>query len=403
MRFLIILITMQLCIGDVYAIGANGDCSAEDAVCDPKFWCQPIPEGQPGAGGKTCQPCTNGPTDKEGKKCGETDAACQYTGNGGNSNNCPWKMTCSVGYVWNQSQNKCEQCDDHYTSKSVIVTYDGTGYDTMPATLPVCEGEVYEIQFNTGTLDQEKIKESPIPPAIYEKYGTGFSLSQTASPIMVVPPFITPLIGTNEFLGYYTEATGGVQIFKANGEATDTLTNTYFTQDTILYAHWGDAKKYRIVLTVGTSYVAIDKQNHCIQGETSCVLDVSELTCGAGFYLKNNTTTQVSCNDITNCGEVRRTGDTVTYRPNTTALHYIIENETITVNIGSLSDACPVGSYCPACDNIPCPLSSTTDGTGKTKVSDCFWTANTVFKDSSGKTFTLPVEEGTHIQLRVTN
>ena len=108
---------------------AAGTCSATTNNCETGEWC----ETQTNPNNTTsyrCSQCTNLPSGGD----------AQYiTGPGTTATNCPWEMTCTAGYVWNELANECESCPAGKTSAAVTVTYDGVGY--APATIPQCVKE----------------------------------------------------------------------------------------------------------------------------------------------------------------------------------------------------------------------------------------------------------------------
>lgn len=68
----------------------------------------------------TCKECDNGPTDQSRKECGAEGSACQYTGNNGDSANCKWTMTCPT-------KTGEEFPGGQWEPDEPSITYNGTG------------------------------------------------------------------------------------------------------------------------------------------------------------------------------------------------------------------------------------------------------------------------------------
>lgn len=121
----------------------------------------------------------------------------QYYGSNCNANgSCAMTITCNSGY------------EKHVDSESVS-----------------CDPGIYTI-----TLQDSKNNTTTY---IYEKYATGWYSDSEAT---ISATGITPPTFTNwEFNGYYTD-TGTTPIILPNGQIN--VTNTRFTADTTLYAHW---------------------------------------------------------------------------------------------------------------------------------------------------------------------
>ena len=366
-----------------------------------------------------CAACTNGPS-IDGKECGADDAACQYTGNNGDSPNCPWEMTCSNGTIFNPSSEfapaSCAPCPENYESSlgpdsSFVVKWSPDGYKYYTAgsngveiAAPQCEGKVYYIEFKGGNIGNGHIITTPNPRFLYEKYDTGFYTDETANTVFnPTNNRITPLVATHEFQGYFTET--GTEVFGADGKMGNTITSQFFKNDTTLYAHWGDkiTIKYNLILKNGPRYTLIDtgaKNKPCTRED--CEIAVSDLTCSAGFYIKNQEISAVDGNG-NSYGTIERQGNKVIFKPNDDTFIRILTtpNTTITLDIQALTLQCSINHYCPQCDELDCPYGSTTDNIGKTRLSDCYWNAGTQFTDSTGGTFTLPVSSTAHLDVQI--
>lgn len=358
-----------------------------------------------------CKQCTNGPTIDD-KACGADGADCQYTGNNGDSPNCPWTLTCADNTYWKSDGQKCVACDEHYTAPEVVVRFDGTNYTytvngTDKTTAPQCEGEVYSIEFKRGNIGNgHTITNTPDPDFLYEKYGDGF-YTDAAANLLFDPAddHIEPLHGTRKFLGYFTnevppsdqesQSDASKMVFDHNGKMDSGITNTKFTNHATLYAHWGPAGVYTLTLQIsnGTNPYIIARNSNCVQGQP-CDTDIKNIPCSGGFYLQKKTIT-------TDYGNVTRTDNAIIYTPNAVALTRIIIDKEITINISDLVETCPIGSYCPKCDRKQCPYGSTTDNIGKTSRSSCYWNASTQFTDSTGGTFTLPVSSNAQMKVQI--
>lgn len=378
MRFLIILITMQLCIGDVYAIGENEDCSAEDAVCDPSFWCQPIPEGQPGAGGKTCQPCTNGPTDKEGKRCGDTDAACQYNSNGGDSNNCKWTMTCpkKTGEEFPGGQWLPDERSITYngTGEPPSCTYDNTDNitcDDIGGTICTNYG------FHQGGAENDKCIENvkyadisvscPAGSLIFYGDSSGECLVSSCSDGYSLQPIegIYRKCEQNGELVNYGLCKKN-QIPCAQSDRATTLTsvcqeqgatlsdNATLIAGTLSYDYSGCKCTKTITPEHAPSGSGTYSCNFLSDGskidESTCTTTISQ--CNAGFCIVDNSTPPPSCEEVPSG-------------------YY---------KTGSLNTGC-----------VKCPAGASSDvgNTKTTKNEACYYTSATQFRDSTGR-FSIP-------------
>ncbi|MBQ6477080.1 MAG: InlB B-repeat-containing protein [Bacilli bacterium] len=76
--------------------------------------------------------------------------------------------------------------------------------------------------------------------AIYEKYATGYYLESSCTNQMTTSAngITIPTKTGYAFGGYYTSATGGTQYINSSGKLTSSASNTNFTANGTLYAHW---------------------------------------------------------------------------------------------------------------------------------------------------------------------
>lgn len=396
------LLFTTLCINGA---SATGTCTETTNNCEFGEWCEKQ-ESTEGIA-YVCSGCTNKPDSAE------------YTGRGTNSANCPWEITCSNGTIFNPGNEStpasCAACPENYESSlgsdsSFVVKWSPDGYKYYTAGLngveiaaPQCEGKVYTITFDGGNIGNGHIITTPNPRFLYEKYGTGFYTDKTAN--IVFNPTnnrITPLVATHEFQGYFTE--NGTEVFGADGKMGNTITSQFFENDTTLYAHWGDeiTIKYNLILKKGPVYTLIDtgaKNKPCTR--KNCEIAVSDLTCSAGFYIKNQEISAVDGNG-NSYGTIERRGDKVIFKPNEDIFTRILTtpNTTITLDIQALTPQCSINHYCPQCDELDCPYGSFSDA-GNTRLSNCYWNASTQFTDSTGGTFTLPVSSNAHPNVQI--
>ena len=116
----------------------------------------------------------------------------------------------------------------------------GTNYNAATAAQSTVNvtGTIYAInlspEFNNETSDGGT-------EIIYEKYGTGYYKNSAATTQMTTSSnaITIPTREGYTFLGYFTTVSGGTKYIDENGKLTSSASNTNFTSEGTLYAHWG--------------------------------------------------------------------------------------------------------------------------------------------------------------------
>ena len=177
---------------------------------------------------------------------------------------CPENATCDYDYspvcYTDTTVDYCIQGKQFYGSDcnasgscNMTITCD-PGYEFDPSNA-TCNPGTYTI-----TLVDPKNNTTTY---IYEKYATGWYSDSAAT--TSITSITAPTFTNWEFDGYYTEQTGGSIIITREGRID--VSNTRFTEDTTLYAHW----------TQG--------MYTCTAGRTATEVQPGELEqCPAGYY-----------------------------------------------------------------------------------------------------------------------
>ena len=123
-----------------------------------------------------CHPCSTGfyrTKNSENKyvctDCTKRPDGAEWTGNGGDSDNCPWEITCLEKTQWNADTSTCETCPSEETAMPVVVSFDGTNtsftvnggdVQTPPKCLPkkvACNDETYfQLICADGNVDSDE-------------------------------------------------------------------------------------------------------------------------------------------------------------------------------------------------------------------------------------------------------
>ena len=306
-------------------------------------------------GGYECQPCRNGRTDPNGKKCGTEDALCQYTGNGGDANNCPWTMTCG---------DKPDFANGTWAPDATPITYDGTGNP------PSCA------YTNANNITCDATGAPLCPERGFHPLGSECHPSVAECTTNAIPG-----------LSFHDVA---AQCFIAQSNCPE---NTTFTSAGITC----DGVSYGICKSTTISCDSVDAQSNgldrskCIGGAISddaqYDYDNDEYdfsTCKCVFNIANfaNGTATQTCNFTKNGGNITACSTKI----NSCDPGFCSTNNITCDNI-------PAGYYSTGSDVAckQCPYGATSDGgTNASGASSCYWDANTTFIDQAG-TFRLPV------------
>ena len=399
-HFAIFLFFATICID---CANATGTCSAMTNNCESGEWCETQTEAD-NTISYVCSGCTNGPTDPNNKACGDSNTAwCQYTGNGGNSNNCPWEMTCSNGTVFVPAETACKTCNEiienannHYVSNlgaassykvmwngtifSYMVSwviYEGDGWGSEPVypteNPATCVGKPYEVNINCngGT---------GCPTKVYRQYGNETDWWQTSDIYNDEQPKITdlplPSRKRHLFQGYYLDPDNDdTQIFGANGQLKP-AGNTLISGTATLFAKWVLGGNYTIIVDDECGSLS-NFNSSCSCANTYC--DLNHSFDGTRYNGKEFHW------DTDNCGTL------------SSDFHKFYLSDDCDIDNGDSIEitltctSCPAGSYCKSGQITSCPT-NTTSFAGSYEKSACHYYSGTVFRDSVGS-FSLPVGE----------
>ena len=392
-RLFIFMITVQLCTVDVYAAsgdhnhsqGNNAECTYNDD-CAIGYYCNQIENNQPGASDKTCQSCTNKPTDVNNKECGTEGSLCHYTDSGNDNGICPWTLTCSNGTIFvptnDGKSGSCQTCqqinnnDTNYQSllgpnSSYQVKWDGEAlqYSTDGTTWEndnpaQCTGKVYRISFD---LNSHLAQGGPQNP-IYEKYNDGYYSEQQC--INQITSISVPY-GIFTFDGYWTQRNDGEKIFDSSGNLVSGVDAKKFHNNTTLYAQWATGyvdRKIPVIIAVGGN---ADKDSTCSFSQNTCTYTINGGSCGSGNYATGTTDTGWTFNQQ-NMTVSKNFSDPEKFA----CLERLRQDPDAvcdTVNISVLQ--CDSGYFCKSCKKTKCPYASTSDGgENATAANKCYFT-----------------------------
>ncbi len=331
-------------------------------------------------------------------------------------------LGCGAGCHWDAAQSKCDKCSNgYYTAVSSdpckactkagpneIYTGPGTGEDQCPtrqcpthygpnADHTACDvPKTYKIELaNTNKICDFT------PAPFYEKYDVGFSETENGPEWKSATEFklsanslpTTNCPNTNwyEFIGYFDPATHN-KVIDENGQIDNDAIGmagaTYFEADRLitdnatppppLYTLWdggeieiSDENAPGLVLNKCSIF---DDNPTCRAPDDPTFPDgyVSE---DCWWICKKGCIGQITIN----LGDDLFKGD---YKAR-------IDSSAIELQL-HCSKKCPKGYFCKKGKQTPCPNGTTTDGDGKSTISDCHVTADTQFCDNDG-CFSLPL------------
>ena len=435
-----LIFTTQLYIGTTWAGTAQyGQPCTTQSDCENGLWCRPVPDGEPGHGGKTCQLCTNGPKDQNDVPCHTSGSFCQYTGTSinGQGNDCPWKMDCYYPAQPDNDTKTCKEitCPNHKHADPVLDDNPKNGsisfspntsnpnqsyVSESPSYNLTCVGNVYSVNVHQN-YDIDGFDYNGTDYTIHVRYDDKWysEITPEYEPInrLEVPLYPTrngskPVNDLKKFNGYWLKPVSeeeGTMVFDANGIPTDGSTTLITSDNTTIYAHWKPIDKYRLKIRIGDSssrlFIVDCTSRLCeFDPKTACTTTAED-----GKYVKEIVLdTPTFCN---NCSFGKFGDDSY---GNFTLSDQSVENiykqtDAIpSLTIGKMTfQPCLDGFYCnhnctgegctPACKSTKCPYGATSEP-GAKKESDCFWNASTVFKDNTGS-FKLPLPENGKIYL----
>jgi len=205
---------------------------------------------------------------------------------------------------------------------------------------------------------------------MYEKYSEGFSFNtdNPTSGWTDAQNFKIDLKKQNtdrwwgiKFSGYFTAKKGGRKVINADGTLVG-KNNTQFYEDTTLYAQY-DSSSGGITI----KYVETDAEDRTAKCDIDGNCNISNPTkCTDGQMFSGWKCTSGCTKNI-----VLQPGDNFEnikdYIPS--------NNDPLEITLTATFSSCPKGYYCTCNGSVskkePCPMGSTTDGTGKSKIDDC--------------------------------
>lgn len=350
--------------------------------------CKICPANTFGEGGsKECQSCSQatggthtlsgaGSTTKNScyKQCTQTSVPLGTKGKTEQKyfpNSCSETITCVANATLENGECKCK-----------------SGYDANAAKT-ACEPGI-----RTITLQKNLTGIWEIDKYVYVKYGEGFATNKNASTWGAWPATTPTLKWSQEFIGYFTEQTGGNRVVQADGTLGYGYNNasSIFKENVTLFGHW-NGSPYTV------NYYDQDGSTKIISHQCTMKHDSdSQATCFAnnlpgtvkapeGHYFEYWSCKSPSC---TKTGKTEiKSGDEIPEPQDETEF-------TNGIILTAVYKKCDKGWYCPPnMAKQKCPLGSTSDA-GKTSKQDCYITtgnSGTRFCDGDGtdaNCFTLP-------------
>lgn len=356
----------------------DGQCPAGCGYSEITQDCEKCPKGTYGPGGTDeCQPCS------KPKSANFTD------NNGGMATNaCPWTISCSPGFYFDDDNLQCVQCGQHYNAKgNTTCTISGTGentitsYDDKCTLADRCDGKVYKLTLDkntiyTGLLIDWDWKEYKTHTA-WAKYGTGFATDKDSTDWLsdkLPDSVLQPDRKQFEFLGYAEteDCRDGGLYFREDG----TLNRGWdsFGGDKTLYACWNAPD-------ITFNYYRHDGQplNTVTWQVTSPQIKAQEYT---STYPSGQTFSHYLC----------KYGSDAPCNPEIIAAGAPIPFGELIVNLYPVFQGCPAGHYCTNGKTNDCPAGTTSDP-GAGSATNCYMVrgdGGTKFCDNTGDCFYLP-------------
>lgn len=339
-----------------------------------------------------CIKCDNGYySTGDAKQCDKCEIpnGATATDAGTSKNSCPWKASCSAGSYWDTTANSCETCPDNsITPSATTITFSGSGtptvsgyitcencgsYATANENQTECNGKAYKI-----TLEKNQLKWGDLDKTVWVIYGEGFADNEKGENLREHPDIRPTMWWGAEFMGYYTQKTGGLIRFNNEGKLTNGTTNKTFTSDTTLYGHW-NYDEYTVYYYKDESMTTQLSTQQCDTG-SDCIAQTTKNENGKIFSHwkcgnENCTSSEIKPKDII---EPKENADSLTKEG---------------IKLIAVYTTCPTGYYCNQTEGQQaCPSGTTTNGEGKSTITDCEFLRGkdgTQFCDSMG-CFTLP-------------
>lgn len=368
----------------------DGQCPAGCGYSEMTHDCEKCTEGTYGPGG--IRECLN---------CSMPDSAAFIYGEeyqGMTTDTCPWTISCSTGFYFDDANLKCVECGQHYNAKDTTTcTISGTGennitppYDGKCTLADRCDGKVYKLTLKRNSIITDD-------KTAYFKYDTGFSANSTgpwnkttlpASALQDNKPVQT-------FVGYFDNKGDLVweerdQYFSSNGALTKpqadlaklankdneiTLWAGWSFSPYHIYYYYDDAGGSQITQTCGEDkdYSGSTCKTQEYQWDTP---PMGKLFTGYNCYTNE---------------EFSNLCTTPFYTPGDQIAPPETDDEKTRYFVAQY-DACPAGHYCTNGKTYNCPAGTTSDpGAGST--TNCYMVrgnGGTKFCDNTGDCFYLP-------------
>lgn len=364
----------------------NGECPTGCGYSELTHDCVKCPTGTYGPGGiSACLKCNK-------------PASANFTDNNGGmaTDACPWTISCSPGFYFDEANLQCVPCGQHYNAKdNTTCTISGTGENSIPSydgkcTLADrCDGKVYELELkkNTGFTSLIVNGESVIykTHTAYVKYGTGFAADKNPdkwSPRQLPPDVLQPNRPVLPFNGYANTRKCDDRIFfDHTGIVSQPWSNFngLLDGDKTLYACWDapDITFYYYNSDQTTTWKEITWHiNPEEEPQQNIALEYTST------YPSGQTFSHYLC----------KYGSDTPCNPDIIAAGDPIPFGEVTVNLYPVFQGCPAGHYCTNGKTNDCPAGTTSDP-GAGSATNCYMVrgdGGTKFCDNTGDCFYLP-------------
>ena len=372
-KLTIIFLSIFIAIPNVHAAGGDHRLCVRASTGDP------CPAGcfyeDTTAGCSPCEPGYYYPTQNSTNEC----YACTKPNDaifinsedtlGNTSDNCPWEVKCAAGQYWDGKT--CQVCGQYYDgSTGCTVTGQGTTYPASNLDT-VCIGKIF-----TLTLEKNLTNVWESPKYAYVKYGRGFSDNENG-PWHERCHYVVPSLSWwQDFIGYSTAKSQGVQRFNAEGCATDGTDNKTFTTDTTLYGQWNTVSYTVRYYTDSTlKYPLANTEHDCEMGSNTCTASTNIPTQSGKVFAG------WACGAGCDPEKTIQPGEQV---PEPSEDYGLLNP----IKLYASYNLCPAGSYCENNTQTSCPGGSTSDD-GAENINKCYMDKGTQFCDSVG-CFNLP-------------
>lgn len=388
--FLISLLTCTA-MADDYCQGISNqkDCNAAGCILEGLSGCHPCANGQYAKDNK-CESCTNIPN------------GATATGPGTAAENCPWTISCNEKHKVDGKLG-CVPCAGNEWAPATTIRFDGENYWNGDFPDAPLTPETSEYTYCTPVpvkiiLKRNRGDNTQKEWWAYCNKGFSYTNDPSGSDGWKQDPGADSIPEnpnwSKKFTGYFTEATGGTKYFNALGRREAGINAcTFTTPETTLYAQWEPA-----TYTVNYYYTEGDITHSMFQScqtDGTCLAkepDPKYLPNDAGQYF-THWRCLTGCEYINDSSPKILLGDNI----NTKIRPDILEtdmNSPPNLELVAVMGDCPTGYYCDKTGSHPCPLGATTDGAGKSAITECIMapgTNGTKFcTDNGTNCFTLP-------------